>query len=398
MKICFIGKYPPIEGGESSKLYWLARGLGDKGHIIHVVTNALEVENEYREKICENIDLDSYQPNNVYIHNTNPFLDLQFIPFNNPYIAKLANLSIEVIRNYNLQIIDSWYILPYCISGYIAKIFTHKPQILRHAGSDLNRLFFNRDLNTIFTEIIKAADIVVTYTSRLKQFIELGVSESNIFMNKKVSVNPEFFNPNVKPIDLSKFKKFNPRYPVITYIGKFGYTKGIIELLFVLSQIKQNFNLLLVTGGKNLNILKKIINEYKLSPKTIIIGFVPPWKIPSIIKASTCVVHAENEFPISSHSPILPYEVMAVGSCLVLSEELYKKRKSEKIKNKENIIVVNPKNTENFKNIIQSIIENPNIAEKIGKAANKISLQIEDFENYITQTEYLYESALKRQK
>ena len=340
MKICFIGKYPPIEGGESSKLYWLARGLGDKGHIIHVVTNAFEVENEYREKIYENIDLDNYQPNNVYIHNTNPFLDLQFIPFHNPYIAKLASLAIEVIRNYDLQVIDSWYILPYTIAGFLAKIFTQKPQILRHAGSDLNRLFFNRDLNIIFTEIIKAANIVVTYPSRLKQFKDLGVSESNIFMNKKVSVNPEFFNPNVKPIDLFEFKKFNPRYPVITYIGKFGYTKGIIELLFVLSQINFPFNLLLVTGGRHLNILKKLIQQYKLSSKTIILVFVPPWKIPSVIKASTCVVHAEHEFPILSHSPILPYEVMAVGCCLVLSEELYKKRKSEKIKNKDNILVV----------------------------------------------------------
>lgn len=397
MKICFVGKYPPIEGGESSKLYWLARGLGDRGHEIHVVTNAFEVENEYREKFNENIDLDNYQPKNIFVHNTDPFLDCQFIPFNNPYIAKIASLAIEVIRNYDLQIIDSWYILPYCISGFIAKTFTLKPQILRHAGSDLNRLFFNRELNTIFMEIIKAADIVVTYPTKLKQFIDFGVLESDIFLNTKVSVNPEFFNPNVKPLDLSKFKKFNPRSPVITYIGKFGYTKGIIELLYVLSQIDLPFNLLLVTGGKNLNILKKIINQYKLSSKTIILGFVPPWKIPSVIKASTCVVHAEHGFAIISHSPILPYEVMAVGTCLVISEELYKKRRSEKIKNKENIIVVNPKDTENFKKNIESIIENPNIAIKIGKEANKISLQIEDFEGYMALTENLYKKVLKIQ-
>lgn len=396
MKICFIGKYPPIEGGESSKLYWLARGLGNRGHAIHVVTNALEVENDFREKICDNIDLDNLNPTNVYIHNTNPFIDLQYIPYNNPFIAKLANLSIEIIRNYDLQIIDSWYILPYCIAGFLAKIFTQKPQLLRHAGSDLNRLFFDSDLNTIFSEIIKAVDIVITYPSKLKQFIDLGVPESNIFMNKGVSVNPEFFNPNVKPFDFSKLKKFNPRIPTITYIGKFGYTKGIIELLYVLSQINLPFNLLLVTGGKDLNILKNIIQNYKLSTKTIILGFVPPWKIPSVIKISTCVVHAENEFPIASHSPILPYEVMAVGRCLIISEELYRKRRSEKIKNKENVIVVNPKNTDNFKDIIQSIIENPNVPEQIGKAANKISLQIEDFENYITQIENLYKIVLKR--
>jgi hypothetical protein len=50
MKICFIGKYPPIEGGEASKLYWQVRELGKRGHEIHVVTNAFCVEKEFREK------------------------------------------------------------------------------------------------------------------------------------------------------------------------------------------------------------------------------------------------------------------------------------------------------------------------------------------------------------
>ena len=395
MKICFVGKYPPIEGGESSKLYWLARGLGDIGHEVHIVTNAFEVENEYREKISENIDLDNYQPSNIYIHNTNPFIESKFIPLNNPYIAKIASLAIEVIRNHNLQIIDSWYILPYCISGYLAKIFTLKPQILRHAGSDLNRLFLNRELNTLFKEIIKSVDIVVTQPPRLKQFLELGVLESKIFLNTKTCVNTEFFNPGIKPFNLKKFKKYDPKIPIITYIGKFGYSKGIIELCYALSKVKLPFILLLITNIKENSILKKLLNQCNLMSKTIIMGFVPPWKIPSIIKASSCVVHAENEFPIISHSPILPYEVMAVGTCLIISQELYNKRKSNKIKNKENVIVINPKNIEEFKNNIQTIIENPSFSKKIGERASKIALQLEDFKGYIAQTENLYKKILK---
>ncbi len=53
MRICFIGKYPPIEGGVSSHAYWLAKALGKKGHEVHVVTNAQEVEKEY----CEHSEL-----------------------------------------------------------------------------------------------------------------------------------------------------------------------------------------------------------------------------------------------------------------------------------------------------------------------------------------------------
>ena len=48
MKICILGKYPPIEGGVSTQTYWLARGLAQRGHHVHVITNADEVEDMFR--------------------------------------------------------------------------------------------------------------------------------------------------------------------------------------------------------------------------------------------------------------------------------------------------------------------------------------------------------------
>ena len=48
MRICAIVKYPPIQGGVSAQSYWLCRGLAEAGHDVHVVTNADEVEGDYR--------------------------------------------------------------------------------------------------------------------------------------------------------------------------------------------------------------------------------------------------------------------------------------------------------------------------------------------------------------
>src|ERR1044072_2169634 len=48
MNICFICKYPPIQGGVSMHGYWAARGLAQKGHKVFVVTNADEVEQTFR--------------------------------------------------------------------------------------------------------------------------------------------------------------------------------------------------------------------------------------------------------------------------------------------------------------------------------------------------------------
>ena len=52
-----IGKYPPIEGGVSARVYWLAKALGERGHEVHIVTNAQEVESEYKESEFERMFL-----------------------------------------------------------------------------------------------------------------------------------------------------------------------------------------------------------------------------------------------------------------------------------------------------------------------------------------------------
>jgi hypothetical protein len=48
MRLCVIGKYPPIEGGVSAHTYWLAHGLASLGHEVHVITNGNEVEQRFR--------------------------------------------------------------------------------------------------------------------------------------------------------------------------------------------------------------------------------------------------------------------------------------------------------------------------------------------------------------
>ena len=48
MKICIIGKYPPIQGGVSMRTYWHAHGLATLGHEVHVVTNAKEAVSPFR--------------------------------------------------------------------------------------------------------------------------------------------------------------------------------------------------------------------------------------------------------------------------------------------------------------------------------------------------------------
>jgi len=391
MKICLISKYPPIEGGESSKAYWLSKGLGERGHEIFVVTNAWEVESEYRENFIEE-DIDNYQPKNVTVYNTSPFLNPRYIPYANPYTEKLASLAIDVIRRHNADLIDSWYILPYCISAFITKTITNKPQILRHAGSDMSRLLDSPYLNTLFVDIFNRVDKIVTYPGTKERFLSMGVPESKIFLNK-VSVDTNAFNPNSKPFDISTCREnYTEDIPIITYIGKASKQKGIFELVKALSKINENFILLLVTKGHEIQKLKYDIKRLKLENKTLFLDFIPPWKIPSIMKASTCIVSPEWNFPVISHTPILPREAMCTGKCTILSEELFNKRTYRDMEDGIHTKVVNPSNIDNFKIKLEEVIKNPNEAEEIGSNARKLAGKYENFDKYLKNIEELYKS------
>ncbi len=396
MQICIISKYPHIEGGVSARVYWLAKALCVRGHEIHIVTNAREVENEYREIIDDNDP--EFIPKNMYLHSTDADTNPWHIPFSKAYGERITNLAIEVIEKYNIQIIDSYYILPYAISGFIAKNITGKPMILRHAGSDIGKLFSSTAYQTLFKSVFQRVDKIITIPQLKKMFLSLDVKESVLDFDNRVSVDTNAFNPEVAPFPLSDYIDDDiPECPIITYIGKINYywqTKGLYELIKAVKTIKSDFRLLFVANGKGLLEFKNLIREKNLENKSIFIDFIPPWKVPSVIKLSNCVVIPEREFPIQNHMPILPREVMAVGKCLIISREIYNKKCYGNLIDGENVLVVDPKNSGQFSTIMKGIIQNPEKALRIGEKAYQHSIQFENFDEYVNFNIECYRSLL----
>lgn len=406
MKICIISKYPPIEGGISSSTYWLARGLGEKGHEVHIVTNALEVEDEYRE----NLDLSDpdYHPKNVFVHSTDPSPTIEanpsHIPFSKVYCEKLASLAIETIDEYDIDIIDSWYLLPYCVSGFLAKSFTGIPQIVRHGGSDIQRLYPSPYLNNLLDRVIKSADAIVTNNSSMPFFQNIGIPSSKIIPVQNVFADTRSFNPKVPSLDLSPYltnQKYFPGIPVFGYIGKITHhleTKGLCEFLESCSSIEEDFLLLFVSNGKKLNQFKMKVRKENLENKTIFLDFVPPWQIPPILKVCTCIMALEKEdSPVYDyHTSALPYEALATGRCVLMSESLHKKEPYRNLKNEKEILIVDPNNANEIKKILTKLIENPEISTYIGSNGYETIKNHEFFNGNIDQTITLYNSILSK--
>ena len=101
-------------------MYRLAHALARRGHAVHVVTNAMEVEDAYRV-VMRPEDMTRlvgrHGEGYVRVHQTvsDPIAQWH-VPWHNPYATKLAGLAIEVIRDHELECVFSWYLEPYGVA------------------------------------------------------------------------------------------------------------------------------------------------------------------------------------------------------------------------------------------------------------------------------------------
>ncbi len=401
MKICLFSKYPPIEGGTSARTYWLAKALGQRKIEVHLITNALEVEDNYKEKInWESLeDISLYQPENVFVHSLSsppPF----HIPYSPAYLERLINQGVKIIQKYQCDLIDSYYMLPYGLAGFFAKFLTGRPQIFRPAGPDITQISKIQDLQFLFTLALKNIDIIATQKKMAPFFEKMGIEPNRLHFTKANWPHPEAFNPDVAPIDWQKLGIQVPKNtPVITYIGKSSKEfKGLYELARVLKDFKNNFFLVLITNGKNIEELENYLENLKgLRNKYKIAGFLPPWRIPAVIKASACVVELENGFPIKIHNPAKLKETMAVGRPCLISDELYEKFKEElNLKNGKNVLVANPKNPDELKKSLETIFSQLELLDKIGREAHNTKDWQKEFDEYIGDNIKLYENVSQK--
>jgi len=217
-----------------------------------------------------------------------------------------------------------------------------------------------------------------------------------------VTVDTQTFHPKVMPMELSSHvtnQKYFSGIPIILYIGKITHhfeTKGLCELLEACSRINKDFLLLFVANGKKLDEFKKLVKNNNLAEKSIFLDFVPPWQIPSILQASTCIVTLEKTTSpvLQYHTPALPAEALATGKCVLMSKTLYEKEPYRKLKEGKEILTVDPNNIIEIREMVEGLIEKPEMANTIGMAGYNAILNIDNFNEYLDKTIELYKSTL----
>jgi glycosyltransferase involved in cell wall biosynthesis len=348
VRICIIGKYPPIQGGVSARTYWGAHRLAARGHDVHVVTNAKEVRPPFRMhmrqqdwKRCEA----TYGAGSVTVHWTDPIDRSQsYIPMASPFVSKLASVAANVHSERPFDVIYSYYLEPYGVAGHLASEMTRVPHVVRMAGSDAGRLWHHPQFEALYDHVLGSAAIVIA-GSVAGRAIKHGVRPERIAAAGGFEVPEDLFCPNGPVLDVAALRRevegdsdlhdllwggFAADLPYLGIYGKLGETKGSFALLAAMQRLKQagiEVGLVAMAHGWPgiEGRFRSRAEELHLADRTLQIPFLPHWRVPEFLRSCLAVCCLEQDFPIVFHTPVIAHEVLMSGTCLIGSTEVIRK-------------------------------------------------------------------------
>ena len=349
MKICLIGKFPPIEGGVSMRTYWIAHAFARRGHNVHVITNAREVEPPFRmlmrDEDWNRCDA-SYGSGSVTVHWTDPVDPSQtYVPMASPFVSKLVSLAADAHREQPFDVVHSFYMEPYGIAAHLVAEMVGCPHVVRMAGSDAGRLWHHPQFAPLYDHVLRSTDAVLASGEVARRAVAHGVDPSRIFFGGNFTVPEDVFTPLGPVLDLAELRgaaeadprlrplvwgKFAGEYPHFGIYGKIGTAKGSFALLEALARLNyEGVNAGLVALAHGSPLVEKRFRERAsalgLEDRVLQLPFVPHWRVPEFLRGCRAVCCLEQGFPIAFHTPIVAREVLLAGSCLVGSAEILRK-------------------------------------------------------------------------
>ncbi len=398
MRICIVGKYPPIQGGVSKETYYTCHELAKRGHQVSVVTNCFEVEDDFRVLMLDSDHKQlegQYENGEVKVYATSTMLVGNHIPMSNPFVSKMIGTATEVAKG--CDVIVGWYLEPYGVVATIVGSILRKPVLLRHAGSDIGRLSDNPDLAKTYSLLMEKASGVITRTPLNERLIALGLNEEKLIQGRPSCLVPNFSKghpfPDPELIDASKERFLSgklpekirgrlssrlnespdPDIPTIGIYGKVGGVKGSYDLINALSRLAEQgvkFNFLSLVGGRHPGLsryLNTILEMPALAEKTLILPFIAPWRVPDFLGACQATCFLERDFPITFHTPQVPREILASGSSLVLSREIANKQNfSDSLVDSKNVILVDPKDNDDLRKKLKILLTDQDLLRSVG--------------------------------
>jgi glycosyltransferase involved in cell wall biosynthesis len=422
VRICIIGKFPPIQGGVSMRTYWSAHGLAARGHEVHVVTNANEVRPPFRMhmraedwKRCEA----TYGAGSVTVHSSDPVDRSQsYIPMASPFVSKLAAIAAKVHSAHPFDVVFSFYMEPYGVAGCLAAQMTGAPHVIRMAGSDAGRLWHHPQLEALYDHVLRSAQAVVVSGAVAERAIQRGVSAEHIIADGEFLVPEDLFNPDGPALDLAAVRteigadadlsdqlwgEFQGNRPYFGVYGKLGEKKGSFALLAAVHRLKRagiDVGLVALAHGPRAveHAFRARARELDLVDRILQVPFLPHWRVPEFLRGCLAVCCLEQDFPIEFHSPMIPREVLLCGSCMVASTELIRKLSGYKrLPHGYGCVAIeNVNDVEALSDRLAAIADDPGPAEVVGRRGRAFARELQRDVRFPQRLERILEAAAAR--
>ena len=407
MKICMIGKYPPIQGGVSMRNYWAAQLLAARGHQVHLVTNAKGIEIPYRMHMrtedwaaCES----EHEHGFVRVHWADPLDRSQMrIPRGYAHVTKLSSLALEAARASDVDLLYSFYTEPYSVAGHIVAQLTGLPHVMRTAGSDIGRLWQHPQFAPLYNALYRSADAIVCSAAVAEKMQTAGVAREKLFLDREMVPLAHVFATDGSVLDVPAliasvregddeglkdlvFGTYDPERVYFGVYGKLGRSKGTFSLLSALKRLADqgcNVGLLAMAHmpsrpGRRHEFHDQL-RENRLDSLILQIPYLPHWRVPEFIRRCVAVCCLEQDFPIVFHRPIIAREVLTSGTPLVGSAEVVAKiGPPEGLVDGRNCVVVPDVNdVEDLAVRMKALVDDPDAARRIGARGREIGIEID---------------------
>lgn len=397
-----MGKYPPLQGGVSADTWDAARELALRGYRVDVVTNCGQTPPEYRQVIVTG-DLRFMEPTTgtgrVRVHSATAVREAAYVPWAQPFVSTLLGRTLSVIEQRQSGVIVGWYLEPYGVVAALAARITGLPLLLKHGGSDLGRLAEHPDLRSTYRWALAGATAVATTDNARDHVLALGVPPQRVITTPR-GRSPRHLFRRAPLLDLGLYARsvdgwlreigvpddvaaetaersragLDPALQTIGLYGKVADAKGSFDFLSAVSRLGATgvrCNVVAAIGGDRRAVRRFVSAAHRRSPAdgaTVIVPFLPPWRIPEFLGLCDIAAYLERDFPISLHRSSVPTEVLLSGTCLLISSDALRQQAfaDDAIDNRSIGLVLDPRDHSTVADRMATLLGNPDLTRDVG--------------------------------
>jgi len=315
-------------------------------------------------------------------------------------LFKLAFIFPFVIKKEKIDIIratDPYYMG--LLGLYYSKIFKIPVVVSIHSDYDKRfildgskgsfTIFGSRNLAKKLEKFVyKNVDKILP----IREYMRLNIISEFKIDEGKVEVFPHGVNfkefDEVEFIDIYEKFGIDRSKKIISFIGRLSkenYIYHLIDIARKLKKLREDFVLLIVGGGNEYENVKNIVVEQYLDNVIYFTGFQNKEIVVNVRKQNYLALTLMGGFSLieacAGARPVIAYDI----------EWHY-----ELVKNNETGFLIEENNIDEVVKKIVYLLDNPSIAEKLGKNARELALKRHDINNVIKIKQNIYEGILSK--